>query len=140
MVGLLLALAIVSAGGADEGDSGPEPAMFKTGLPAIRSIRIQQNGVRSQAATGNADECHTFKLSEKEIAEYLRSASAVGEHDYFHMLDWSPCSARGEVIFENGLKGVWGIQQLKAGSLQLSDGRTLYLYYPQCKARFFVSE
>jgi hypothetical protein len=141
VVALLLAIAVASnVVDTADSQSGLEPALSKTGLPAVKSISIQQNSVRSQAAMGNADECRAFKLSEKEIAEYLDAAGAVSEHDYFHMLDWSPCSARGQVVFANGLKGVWGIQQLKAGSLRLSDGRTLYLYCPKCRARHFVSE
>jgi hypothetical protein len=53
------------------------------------------------------------------------------------MLDWSPCYASGEVTFKNGLTGIWAIQQYRAGSLKLSNGRTYYLYCPQCQAKAF---
>jgi hypothetical protein len=55
------------------------------------------------------------------------------------MLDWSPCYASGEITFKNGIRGTWAIQQYRAGSLKLSNGRTFYLYCPQCQAKVFPS-
>ncbi len=76
-------------------------------------------------------------LSHQEIRAYIGKASEVAEHDFHHMLDWSPCHASGEVSFKNGVTGTWAIQRYRAGSLTLSDGRTLYLYCPRCQAKAF---
>ena len=53
------------------------------------------------------------------------------------MLDWSSCHASGEITFSDGVTGTWAIHQYRAGSLELSDGRTLYLYCPRCQAKAF---
>jgi hypothetical protein len=111
--------------------------MARTNLPAIKSIVIRENGAGSPAAKEAAQQCSGFRLSNKEVLEYLRNSAQVSEHDYLHTLDWSPCYASGDVIFKDGSTGVWGIQQLRAGSLKLSDGRTIYLYCPRCHAKGF---
>ncbi len=106
-------------------------------LPNIRAINIDENGATSPAA-GNVDpQCKRFRLTQSNVIDYLRTAQVVTEHDYLHTLDWSPCFASGTVYFEGGVTGVWGIQQYRAGSLKLSDGRDLYLYCPKCKSRRF---
>jgi hypothetical protein len=117
-----------------------EPVMHKTRLPPIKSITITRNGARSPAAGDLPDRCEQFLLSKHEVTEYLRKAGAVTKRDYLHLLDWSPCFASGKVTFENGVTGTWGIQQLQAGSLKLSNGRTLYLYCPKCRAKSFLPD
>ncbi len=106
-------------------------------LPAVRRVAIAQNGAVAPAAEDPKPHCGKFRLSHRDVREYFRLAQSVSEHDYLHALDWSPCYASGTVIFANGLQGVWGIQQLRAGSLMLSDGRELFLYCPRCKSRVF---
>ncbi len=118
-------------------DAGTEPEMRKTHLPPISTVSILANGATSPASEEPAEQCTKFKLSDQEIGEYIGKAGAVAEHDYFHMLDWSPCHASGKVTFKNGMTGTWAIQQYRAGSLKLSNGRTLYLYCPQCQAKAF---
>lgn len=119
--------------------TGTEPKMHRTHLPPISRVTIRNSGAISPASGEPAEQCADFKLSYEEIREYIVKAAEVAEHDYFHMLDWSPCNASGEVTFKNGVTGFWAIQQYRAGSLKLSNGRTLYLYCPQCKAKAFPS-
>jgi hypothetical protein len=107
-------------------------------LPQIRAVEVKENGATSPAAGEPDPQCKSFRLSKANVIEYLRRAQLVSEHDYFHALDWSPCFASGNVYFEGGLKGVWGVQQYRAGSLKLSDGREFYLYCTKCKARHFL--
>ena len=133
---LILALAASGSPTADDG-SGTEPKMSKTHLPPISMITIRNSGTTSPASSEPANQCTDFKLSYQEVREYIRKASQVTEHDYLHLLDWSPCHASGEVSFNHGVTGIWAIQQYRAGSLKLSDGRTLYLYCPQCQATAF---
>jgi hypothetical protein len=118
-------------------ESGTEPTMRRTLLPPISSITIRKSGAVSPSSDRPVAYCKDFQLSYKEIREYIGKAAEVDEHDYFHMLDWSPCYASGEVVFTNGIKGIWAIQQYRAGSLKLSNGQTIYLYCPRCRAKGF---
>ena len=111
--------------------------MRKTHLPPISTVTIRHSGATSPASAEPPAQCAEFKLSYQEISGYIGKAAEVAEHDYLHMLDWSPCYASGEVAFKNGVKGIWTIQQYRAGSLKLSNGRTLYLYCPRCQAKAF---
>ena len=106
-------------------------------LPSIRAINIKENGATSPAAENVDPQCKRFRLTQSNVIDYLRTAQVTTEHDYLHTLDWSPCFASGTVYFQGGVTGVWGIQQHRAGSLKLSDGRDLYLYCPKCKSRQF---
>lgn len=118
--------------------SATEPKMRKTHLPSVSAVTIQNNGATSPASSQPSTQCAGFKLSKQEIREFLGKAAEVAEHDYFHMLDWSPCYANGEVTFKNGVTGIWAIQQYRAGSLKLSNGQTFYLYCPRCRAKAFT--
>jgi len=119
--------------------SGVEPKMRNAHLPPIITLTIQDSGATSTSpASGEPVEpCADFKLSRQEIRGYIGKAAEVTEHDFLHMLDWSPCYTSGKVTFKNGVTGIWSIQRYRAGSLKLSNGRTLYLYCPQCQAKAF---
>jgi hypothetical protein len=137
VVASLIFAVTASAFVATDDGSGTEPKMRKIHLPPISTVTIRNSGAASPASGAPAEQCADFKLSYQEIRTYLGKAAEVAEHDYFHMLDWSPCYASGEVAFKNGVTGIWAIQQLRAGSLKLSNGRTLYLYCPRCQAKAF---
>jgi hypothetical protein len=139
VVATLIFAVAASASVATADGSGTEPKMRKTHLSAISTITIRNSGATSPASSEPAVQCADFKLSTQEIREYIGKAAEVAEHDYFHMLDWSPCYTSGEVAFKNGVTGIWTIQQYRAGSLKLSDGRILYLYCPRCQAKTFPS-
>jgi hypothetical protein len=139
MVIASLFFAVAASASVAMGDgSGTEPKMRKTHLSPIRTVTIRNSGATSLASGETAAQCADFKLSSQEIREYIGKAGEVDEHDYFHMLDWSPCHASGEVVLKNGVTGIWAIQQYRAGSLKLSNGRTLYLYCPRCQAKAFL--
>lgn len=106
-------------------------------LPGISRLVIVENGATAPAVQEAQPQCAKFRLGARDVREYLRVAQVVSQHDYLHALDWSPCFASGTVLFGNGLTGVWGIQQFRAGSLKLSDGRELFLFCPQCRSRAF---
>ena len=137
VVAALLFAVTASASAAMDDGPGTEPEMRQTHLPPISKVTRQNSGATSPASTEPAAQCARFKLSEQEIREYIGKAAEVTEHDYFHMLDWSPCYASGEVVFKNGVTGIWAIQQYRAGSLKLNNGQTLYLYCPRCRAKAF---
>lgn len=133
---LIFAVTASAAAATDDG-SGTEPKMRKTHLWPISTVTIRNSGATSPVSREPAEQCTDFRLSDQEVREYIGRAAEVTEHGYFHMLDWSPCYASGEVAFQNGVTGSWSIQQYRAGSLKLSNGRTVYLYCPQCQAKAF---
>lgn len=137
VVTALIFAVMASVSLASDDGSGTEPKMRKTHLPPISTVIVRTSGATSPASGRPVEQCANFKLSYQEIGEYIGKAAEVAEHDYLHMLDWSPCYASGEVTFKNGVTGTWVIQQYRAGSLKLSSGRTLYLYCPQCQAKAF---
>ena len=137
VVAALIFSLMASSSVAAADDSGIEPKMHNTHLPPVTAVTIRNSGTTSPASSESAEQCKNFKLSSQEIREYIGKAAGVSEHDYFHMLDWSPCSTSGDVTFKNGVTGVWMIQQYRAGTLKLSNGRTIYLYCPQCRAKAF---
>jgi hypothetical protein len=139
VIGALIFVAMASASVIADDSSGTEPKMRRTQLPPISTVTIRNSGATSPASGEPAEQCANFKLNSQEIGEYIGKAAEIAEHDYFHMLDWSPCYVSGKVTFKNGATGLWAIQQYRAGSLKLSNGRTLYLYCPQCQAKAFPS-
>lgn len=126
---------IVTSSHADA--DGIAPTTRAPKLPAIESVATRENAKRSPAAGESNEQCEQFILTKDEVARYLRTAREVTQADYLHMLDWSPCYASGDVLFVDGMTGIWGIQQLRAGSIKLSNGRTIYLYCAKCRARVF---
>jgi hypothetical protein len=133
---LIFAITASASVAMDDG-SGTEPTLRKAHLPPITTVTIRNSGATSAASGEPEEQCADFRLGYQEIRDYIANAAEVAEHDYFHMLDWSPCYASGEVTFKNGVTGIWTIQQYRAGWLKLSNGRTLYMYCPQCQAKAF---
>lgn len=132
---VLIAIGMVASDAAHA--DGIEPETRNPKLPAIKSVEIKENAARSPAARASDEQCGNFVLTKADVRGYLRAAREVTQDAYLHMLDWSPCYASGNVLFADGVTGVWGIQQLRAGSLTLKDGRIIYLYCPNCRARAF---
>jgi hypothetical protein len=116
---------------------GTEPATKRFKLPGIAALTIDENGARSPAARVADPACGDFLLSKRDVTEFWRHAGEVSEHDYLHMLDWSPCYASGTLRLKSGKTGVWGIHQYRGGSIKFSGGRTVYLYCPKCRAGAF---
>jgi len=133
---LVLAL---TAGAAAADDAGLEPQLRDAHLPPVAAVAIRRSGATSPASSEPAAQCRRFRLGTRDIRAYLGKAAEVTEHDYLHLLDWSPCETSGTVTFKNGMTGTWTIQQYRAGSLRLGDGRIVYLYCPRCRAKAFAA-
>lgn len=116
---------------------GMKPAMKRFTLPPFSAITIKENGARSPAAGVDTQKCGDFVLSTRDVTEFLRKAGEVSEHDYLHMLDWSPCYASGTARLKDGRTATWGIHRYRGGSIKFSDGQTMYLYCPKCRAKPF---
>jgi len=52
-----------------------------------------------------------FVLDEQIVPRYFEFTKNTNENDAHHTLDYSPCQAEGEVVFENGQSGQWKLTQ-----------------------------
>jgi hypothetical protein len=139
LAGLLLCVATVTAwaeGGCTAG-SEFEPRTCPLELPRITRITILRNAAKSIQETDPAVSCGGFKLTPTLVRRYLTHAKTVDANDAHHTLDWSPCSASGEVRFADGRRGRWHIEQLRAGTLKIGDADEQVVYCASCKFKPF---
>lgn len=138
----VMLLLCVAAGTAQaEGGCTPgsefEPRTCPLALPRIAHLTILRNAAKSIQETDPAVSCGGFRLTPKLARRYLTHAKTVDANDAHHTLDWSPCSASGEVRFADGRRGHWHIEQLRAGTLKIGDADEQILYCPSCKLKPF---
>lgn len=139
LAGLVLCAATSTAwaeGGCTPG-SEFEPSTCPLELPPIRRITILRNAEKSTQESDPAVQCRGFKLTPTLVRRYLTHAKTVDPNEAHHALDWSPCSASGEVHFADGRSGRWHIQQLRSGTLKIGDADEQTLYCPSCRVRPF---
>lgn len=136
-VGCMLAAAAVpmlaQAGG--EGctqGSEFEPPLCPLQLPKIARITVTESAIRSAALADPAVDCKAFVPTPAMVRRYLTRARTTSERDAHFTLDWSGCSARGEVAFTDGRRGQWSVDQGRLGSLTLGDAPPLTLYCRSC--------
>lgn len=110
-----------------------QPALCPLRLPAISSIRIEENGAKSPAEEETALDCSSFRLTPRAVRRYLTRARTANEDDAHHTLDWSPCYASGTVAFVDGRSGRWSVTQSGIGSLVIEGGASWFLYCPSCR-------
>ena len=108
-------------------------------LPAIAEVTIIENAARSPAASKSDESCTEFVLTKRDVLNFLTRADEISEHDYHHLLDWSPCYVAGKVKFRDGQTAMWGIHRYRGGSIKFKDGQTHYLTCPKCHAKAFSS-
>ena len=139
LTGLLLCAAtgMAWAEGACSPGSEFEPRTCPLDLPHIARITILRNATKSTQETDPAVSCGGFKLTPKLVRRYLTHAKTVDPNDAHHTLDWSPCSASGELLLADGRRGRWHIEQLRAGTLTIGEADEQILYCPSCKLRPF---
>jgi len=140
---LAVVLLVCSAAGAAWADSACtpgtefEPSTCSLELPRITRVTILRNAAKSSQEADPAVSCKAFALTPKLVRRYLRDARTVDANDAHHTLDWSPCSASGEVHLADGRRGHWHIEQLRAGTLKIGDADEQVLYCASCKLRPF---
>jgi hypothetical protein len=96
------------------------PPLCPVELPGIRTIRILENARKSAAETDPNVSCAGFKVDEGIVRRYFELMKSTNENDAHHSLDYSPCQAAGEVVFENGQSGQWTLSQAKSGTLTMT--------------------
>ena len=112
---------------------GLQPTQTQVKFGPIRSVQIISQGLESATSTDEPKGCAEFTLSKLEVLSYLKNSGSITKQDYLQLIDWSVCTSTGKVVFSNGLTGEWMIQKYRGGSLNLSNGKTFYLYCGKCK-------
>ncbi len=108
------------------------PPLCPVRLPAIRTISIVSNADKSPAEADPKVSCVDFRVDDQNVRRYFELTKSPDENDAHHTLDYSPCQAAGEVVFENGQFGQWTLSQSRLGSLAMTGQETLTLYCPDC--------
>lgn len=137
LIGCWLALALappVALAGSDGCTQGSqfEPPLCPLTLPRITRLSVTENAVRSPAASDPALDCKRFVLTPAQVRRYLARAKTTSERDAHFTLDWSGCSARGEIRFADGRQGSWSIDQGRLAQLTIGDAPALTLYCRRC--------
>ena len=112
------------------------PALCPFRLPEVRKIVVNQHPTTSPLATKSDLACKHFIPTNRTVRRFLSSAKKVTADDANQILDWSPCSANGEVYFVNGAKGHWKIDRYGGGNIVIDDKERIFLYCPSCN--FFL--
>jgi hypothetical protein len=108
------------------------PPLCPVDLPGIRTVRIVENASKSPAETDATVSCAQFSVDERIVRRYFELAKSTNENDAHHTLDYSPCQAAGEVVFEDGQSGRWTLSQARSGTLAVTGREPLILYCPDC--------
>ncbi len=114
-----------------------EPPLCPVALPRIQHVSIIENGATSPAEPESTATCSRFRLTESQVRRYFAKARSANPSDVHYTLDWSPCSASGTLVFQNGKAARWSITQSRAGSLTMDNGEEITLYCPTCKFKPF---
>lgn len=113
-----------------------EPSLCPLDLPRIDQIILLRNGAAVSAAGPTAN-CAAFHLTPRQVRRYLAHAKAVDATDAHHTLDRSPCFAAGELIFSDGRRGEWFIEQFRAGTVKIGPVEPQLVYCRACRFRPF---
>lgn len=108
------------------------PPLCPVELPKVRSVRVLENAIKSPAEADPNVSCAEFIVNEHIVRRYFQLMKSTNENDAHHTLDYSPCQAAGDVVFENGQSGRWTISQARSGTLAVTGREPMTLYCPDC--------
>lgn len=98
---------------------------------------ILENAVKAPLEKDAQYSCSHFRMTNSQVRRYFSNAKRVEQNEAHHALDWSPCGARGSVIFRDGKTAEWAISEFRVGTITLPDGKELAVYCPTCKFKPF---
>ena len=113
-----------------------EPRLCPLNLPRIGQITVRQNGGITSKA-GPAANCAAFRLTQQQVRRFLTQAMAVHVNDAHYTLDRSRCFAAGELMFTDGRRGEWFIEQFRVGNVKIGAADAQLVYCPACRVRPF---
>lgn len=108
-------------------------------VASIKSVVIEKTGAWTDEVYSDEapDDCARFKLSDRDVHDFLRRAKQIDYEAFGAYYLASRCYAAGEIAFVNGDRGTWRIDFERRGVIILSDGRKLYFFCSACRSRAF---
>jgi hypothetical protein len=138
LVGLLICgsgLAHAEGGCVDATET--DPRLCPAELPAVRHVRVDQQGRPSHVPPEPLVNCRLFVLTPNVVRRYFARAMRVDDSE--HAVDRGPCEATGTLRFVDGKQAWWRIEQVGTATL-VFDGSSeaITLYCNRCRFRPFV--
>lgn len=102
------------------------------GARSAKFATIEVNGLSEHSDDFAKRICADFKLHPRQVIFFFKRAKEIDSRTFTHDR-YSPCYARGTVIFSDGTQGTWEIHSGKTALLTLEDGTGKILYCQQCR-------
>ena len=134
---LILAAALAAHDGCTRGTE-EVPPLCPTHLSAIRSITIEQTGVREYQEPDGPVSCAGFRPTRAQVRRFLTQARTTDAQSADATLDRSPCQTQGRVRYTDGRVANWTIEQLRVGTLNFAGRPPMLIYCSGCRERPFV--
>jgi hypothetical protein len=114
-----------------------QPRLCSVGIPPVRAVRIEWNGIPDSSQGSSSSACKTFKLTAATVRKYLAGAMAYEASQGHYTLSTSTCSIRGSLVFVDGRSATWQVGNLREGWLKMHGAATQHLYCPACRFKPF---
>lgn len=107
--------------------------LVSVSVPArtVRYVDIQASGLYDEEQNDKNDEkeCQVFQPTRQQILEFFNDAKETEEsgnllHEYY-----SPCLAKGIIIFKDGAYGKWIIQSSGLGYVTFDNNLTRWFFH-----------
>jgi hypothetical protein len=95
----------------------------------VKSVRVLKTGEWKSNSSGNEtpEQCKLFQLSQKKALLWFQRSREISKHDWFEMMDWTPCRSSGTLITNGGKTYEWELDQSGRGRIFRSEKTEIYL-------------
>ena len=94
----------------------------------VASVTVRMLGQSESSQASDQDICKSFKPTVAQIKRYFEHAYPVPAHMTMDTY-YSPCYAKGHVVFSDGSEGDWRLRSSGAAGLEWSMGGGVDLLY-----------
>lgn len=123
---------------ADECGTATKPCEHRRAIKKIRSLQTSGVGHLAQGFQNSEHPCNHFKLTTKQVRQFLTVSGQVTQNDMRYVVDESACVVTGVVKFTGGKSQRFSIGEMRDGQLTNAQNQTEYLYCSQCPAPPFT--
>ena len=102
-------------------------------------IAFNENGLYSGNISSDEpkESCKDFVLTEKDVSEFLASASVIAERVYSHDLNASNCYSKGTLTDSKGNPMKWQIDRARRGFFLDAAGKPTFYYCNDCSSKAY---